>query len=189
MRVAIASKSLDSSLRSARPANSVALTLVFASLKQCLAEGRTDAEEVSARLQKISWHLPDLRLRMKGLRSCVQERRATRVANRPGPAADGTSIMPFAASRPPSAAAVARRRCQRLPRRPIPEEPGLPLAPARRQLIGDPHGGSARLRRAPRSAPSRGTASLHATPRSCLMAIIRPVGAAVRSLSGSPGDA
>ena len=33
--------------------NSVAFTLVFASLKQCLAEERNDAEEVSARLQKL----------------------------------------------------------------------------------------------------------------------------------------
>ena len=33
--------------------NSVAFTLVFASLKQCLVEERHDAEAVSARLQKL----------------------------------------------------------------------------------------------------------------------------------------
>jgi DNA-binding FrmR family transcriptional regulator len=33
--------------------NSVAYTIVFASLKQCLVEDRADAEEVSARLQKL----------------------------------------------------------------------------------------------------------------------------------------
>ena len=33
--------------------NSVAFTLVFASLKQCLVEERHDAEDVSARLQKL----------------------------------------------------------------------------------------------------------------------------------------
>ena len=33
--------------------NSVAFTLVFASLKQCLVEERKDAEDVSARLQKL----------------------------------------------------------------------------------------------------------------------------------------
>jgi DNA-binding FrmR family transcriptional regulator len=33
--------------------NSVAFTLVFASLKQCLVEERSDAEDVSARLQKL----------------------------------------------------------------------------------------------------------------------------------------
>jgi len=33
--------------------NGVAFTLVFASLKQCLLEERSDADEVSARLQKM----------------------------------------------------------------------------------------------------------------------------------------
>jgi DNA-binding FrmR family transcriptional regulator len=33
--------------------NSAAFTVVFASLRQCLVEERTDAEEVSARLQKL----------------------------------------------------------------------------------------------------------------------------------------
>jgi DNA-binding FrmR family transcriptional regulator len=33
--------------------NSVAFTLVFASLKQCLVEDRKDAEAVSARLQRL----------------------------------------------------------------------------------------------------------------------------------------
>lgn len=33
--------------------NSVAFTLVFASLKQCLVEERDDADDVSARLQKL----------------------------------------------------------------------------------------------------------------------------------------
>lgn len=33
--------------------NSVAFTLVFASLKQCLVEERDDADAVSARLQKL----------------------------------------------------------------------------------------------------------------------------------------
>lgn len=33
--------------------NSAAHTLVFTSLRQCLVEGRADADEVQARLQKI----------------------------------------------------------------------------------------------------------------------------------------
>ena len=37
--------------------NSAALAIVFGSLKQCLVEERTDAEEVSARLQKILFAL------------------------------------------------------------------------------------------------------------------------------------